>query len=84
VGKSATVFSVVAEVGPMFLAEMGWLLLAIGLVVVLLVVVRGRTLLLCNSIRLARMLFGSLDVFHEVVDFMEWFCPVDQILGGPS
>jgi hypothetical protein len=69
VGKSAAFFSVVAEVGPMFLAEMGWLLLAVGLVVVLVVVVGGRTLLLCNGIRLTRVLFGSLDVFHEVDDF---------------
>jgi hypothetical protein len=46
----------VTEVGPMFLAEMGWLLFAVGLVVVLLaIVVGGRTLLLRNSLGLTRM-----------------------------
>jgi hypothetical protein len=69
VGKGATLFSVVTEVGPMCLAEMGWLSVAIGLVVVLLAVVGGRILLLRNSLRLTRMLVGSLNVFHEVNDF---------------
>jgi hypothetical protein len=78
VGKSAAFFSVVTEVGPMFLAEMGWLLLAIGLVVVLLAVVGGRTLLLCNrqECSLAASMFSSQRL-------QEFVCPKDQILGDP-